>query len=70
MDHVYSSTVYAFSKPNGLDNAFTKVILSSDQGTLSPFEDERMCDKYDGCINPFYECVFSAMGLRLPLHYF
>lgn len=53
MDHVYSSTVYTFARLGDLDNAFTEVGLSSDYGTLSPFENKRIGDKYGGCAIPF-----------------
>lgn len=66
MDLVYSSTSFVFAKPSGLGAAFTEVDLSFDPGTVSPFEDERIRDKYCACIIPFYKCVFSIICLRLP----
>lgn len=65
MDPVYSSTTSIFSKQYGLEGAFTEVGLSSDWGTMSPSEDERICDKYGACVIPFYDCAFSLMGIRL-----
>lgn len=66
MDHIYFSIVYTFTKPGFLDDAFIKVGLSSDWGTLSPSKDERICDKYGSCIVPFYKCVIFTMPHCLP----
>lgn len=70
MGLVYSSTAYVFTTPGGLYQAFTKVSLPSDWETMSPYEYERICEKYGACIIPFYEYVFSTMRIRFPLIFF
>lgn len=66
VDHIYSSTVFAFAKASGLDDAFAEVGMYLDWGILSPFGDEIICDNYGTCATSFYECAFSTMSLRLP----
>lgn len=66
VDPIYSSIVFVVAKTCGLDNAFTKVVMSSNWGILSPFENNIICDKYGACAIPFYECTFSTMCLCLP----
>lgn len=70
MELIYSSNVFAFAEAGGLDDTFTEVGSSSNRGSLSLFEQERICDKYGGGIIPFYGCVFSTLGLRLPFTIF
>lgn len=70
MDLVYSSITSVFAKPGSLDDVFIQVGLSSDWGIMMPSYDERIYDKYDACVIPFYACTFSTMGIRLPLTVF
>lgn len=67
MDLVYSSTTSVFTKPGSLDDLFIQVGFSSDWGIMILSYGERIYDKYDAYVIPFYECTFSTMGIRLPL---
>lgn len=71
MDLVYFSIVYAFGKANGFDDTFTEIGLPSYWRILSPYVDDRICDKYGDYAIPIYECaflpwtfVFSSLPLR------
>lgn len=44
--------------------------MSFDWGIKIPSQDKRLCDKYNACVIPFYECDFSIMDLHLPFSSF
>lgn len=67
VDLIHSSTISAFAKAGGLDDTFIEVGTFLDWKILSPSKDERVCDKHDIHVIPFYVCVFSTMGFHLPL---
>lgn len=66
MDFAYSSTIYAFVKYGNLDEAFLGGCPSSEWGALRPIENVRICSKYNECAIPFYEYLFSILGLYFP----
>lgn len=37
---------------------------------MSPYDDERICDKYGDSIIPFYRGALSVMGIHLPINAF
>lgn len=64
------SIFFAFTKVSSLDDVFTEVGPSFYWGILSPYEDERICRKYDNCDIPFYKHTFLVVDLRLPFSAF
>lgn len=65
---MYSSIVFVFAREVSLDGTFLDVFPSSDWGILTPSENERICSKYSDCIIPFYKCIFSILGIWMPLN--
>lgn len=43
-----------------LKRAFLNIGPSFEWGVLIPQEDKRICNEYDECAIPFYECVFRS----------
>lgn len=68
VDHVISTIVSTFAREGSLDRAFLDVYPSLDWGVLTSEEDIMICSEYDGCVIPFYWCIFSILGLRLPFN--
>lgn len=69
-DSVYSSSVSVFAREGNLDGAFLEVVPYLDWGALTFDENERICNEYGDYAIPFYECIFSIQGLRLPFTVF
>lgn len=49
-----------------LDQAFIEVGPPSDLGVFSFEGEKNACSKYEGCVIPFHECLFSLIGFLLP----
>lgn len=59
-------TTFTFIGEVGAFHAFTSVGPSKYLRLISPKEDKRICNKYNGCVVPLNECLFSLIGLCLP----
>lgn len=63
-------TISVFSQGRNLNIMFLDVVPFSGWGILVHSEHERLCNHYKDCSTPFYECLFSSLGLHFPFNKF
>lgn len=61
---VGTASIYGHLKK--MDGAHVEVGLSSDWVVSHIGEGKIICNCYDGCTIPFYECLFTQLKFRLP----
>lgn len=65
MDQEMLDIISAFIDESGLDHTFIKIGHSSDQKVLPPREEIMISNKYDGCVIPLHEWLFSLIGFNI-----
>lgn len=55
------NAIFNFVSEGGLDWDFIEMGLLFDYGVLIPKEDKRVCNKYETCIIPIHERLFSLI---------
>lgn len=68
MDQESIDNISIFTCEHYLDHAITTVGPSEDWVMILPKEDKSICSKYDGCIVPIHECLFSLIGFHIPFN--
>lgn len=59
-----------FIGEGGMDHTFVEVVSPSDWGRLPSKENKRVCSKFDMCIIPLHECMFSLIDHIIPFNDF